>query len=1301
MPSGHNDPKLLYAINGVSAYHIANGKEELLTPAGPQTLSLLMIYHQPPTSYLIPRWDLGPDSGAFTRIEFPSVESRKGIQEDVDTFETILAQCTAFLERAPPPRMGKTGRSLEGKGEKSAAAKAAEAAGDALPAYNPADFKPGEGYARGSHSGATPGQIVLVDEEDGSVIGELTDAYQIVEASGLKPGSKDPVEITLSSDGGQKINVAPISAEMYEAELHPAYQKSFLVSNASAASRFIITGSDMISRLLQNQADSFTKKTQPSAKPMTFKPATRDHIRRISTFTGGAATLSAKTVGQITKVAHNFGATFGGHGKGKDKDGSTRKGYDKDGKPVSTYKPGLLNKSMMAFSTVMDGVEQAGRNLLTSTSDVATTVVTHKWGDEAGDVTRSVGGGVKNVGLVYIDVTGVSRRAILKSVAKGMVVGHTVTGDNIIVGGGDGGAADLGQGAKQDAQSLSGMTVVEGKQPAGALNGKPTTPNINTQTTPTRSPTTTTTMLHEILLSLSGHPSPLLRSASAPSSTTTIADNSSSTTISPPERALLSSLARLSDLHIHLLTATAHIAATHPSVICRAVASAIDARHLAAFRQKVLRVEETILRQDAGLVGAYHIVPLTAVVGEFDGWGRRLEWLALVVEVVVGGRSSSSFEKNRGGGGGSSCTGARVMDFLRGELQTGYRDVEEMTGSLVAVAEAAWVKQVSAWVLYGRLPGFGEGDFFVRKGRVGEDGDGDGGEGDYRCEMGLLPGFVTPATAASMLFIGRSLNQIRAKSVGDYSLRGNDHLSTQLTRLAALKHPIDSATFARTIADIRQFLSRTTLQRLLPLSRVIETLQLLRDFFLLRRGEFAMALTQQADEKIRSRWKRAENLAYEKRDGFSNVTVKEGEVAAVLARTWAAMGSMQGEHAEEDEGLELGRDLLRLAMTKSRAATPMTPASAEGGLAAIAPTPFRNLLFSVPVVLTLQIPSPLDLFLSQSDLQTYTAINSYLLSLRRAHLRLTDLWKITSLRRHHPAPPGPPYGSTRGGREQVHLFRQRHAARSSILRNAWATASAAIFFLGETEGYLQTEVVAGLSDGFHRWLTTGEDEQRHDDDTSKQPPSTTPRPRDGHDTPAADDDDDIWLAESTSSSTPAPSESQDQTHPHHDPQTLATAHRLYLGALVHRLLLSQQSFTDPLYELLVQIDHLVALVHRLHSVWAAADLEADAGVVDAFVDLEREERDVQGEIRGVEGRVKRDIEGLIGELRLLEGRVVGVEDEGEMVWMRETGEYVPRRVGGIDRLLMKLDFGSWFRREGGDGGGGGDGDEMDLDDGVF
>ncbi|MCQ6513099.1 hypothetical protein NPN18_25355, partial [Vibrio parahaemolyticus] len=80
-----------------------------------------------------------------------------------------------------------------------------------------------------------------MDEEDGSVIGELTEGYNIVEGGGLQPGSKDPVQITLPSDGGQQIAVAPASREQVDMLMHPAYKKSTIVSNAAAASRLIVT----------------------------------------------------------------------------------------------------------------------------------------------------------------------------------------------------------------------------------------------------------------------------------------------------------------------------------------------------------------------------------------------------------------------------------------------------------------------------------------------------------------------------------------------------------------------------------------------------------------------------------------------------------------------------------------------------------------------------------------------------------------------------------------------------------------------------------------------------------------------------------------------------------------------------------------------------------------------------------------------------------------------------------------------------------------------------------------------------
>lgn len=420
--AGHNEPKLLYAVGNINAYHLQDGKETPIGNSGAQTMSLLMvptsspfsdlstvdptsatpeedfylhlhlppeldlslpattqIYHQPPRSYLIPRWDLGPDTRAFTRIEFPKIGSGadRVTQEDIDTFETILAQCTAFLERAKVP------------------------SGDQQ-AYNPADFKPGEGYVSSGSNEKGQGHIVLVDEENGSVVGELGQGFNVVEGKDVHAGSKRPVEISLPDGEGNQIYVQAASEEYLRMARHPAYKDSKLVQNAAAASRLIVTGSGWISNQMSSGADSYVKKTQPNPKPMTFTPATHERARKLHSLTSSAVGLSAKTVGTVSKHAQNIGASMTGRGTKKNK-------LEKEG-----YKPGLLNRSMMAFSTVADGIDYASRNLLASGSSAATQVVGHKYGNEAGNMADSLAGGVKNVGLVYVDAAGVSRRAIIK-----------------------------------------------------------------------------------------------------------------------------------------------------------------------------------------------------------------------------------------------------------------------------------------------------------------------------------------------------------------------------------------------------------------------------------------------------------------------------------------------------------------------------------------------------------------------------------------------------------------------------------------------------------------------------------------------------------------------------------------------------------------------------------------------------------------------------------------------------------------------------------------------------------------------
>jgi spartin len=249
--------------------------------------------------------------------------------------------------------------------------------------------------------------------------------------------------------------------------MHPAYKDSRMVSSAAAASRLIVTTSSLVAQTLQSQADSFTRKTKPDAVPMTFTPTTHARVRKINTFTDSAAGLSAKTVGSVTKFAQNIGAGLTKKGE------RDERGLGPDGKPDTSYKPGLLNKSLMAFSTIADGIDQASRGLLAGTSSAATTVVGHKYGSEAGELTRHLSGGVQNVGLVYIDATGVSRRAIIKSVAKGMVVGKVRGGGDLVVYGGEAGvvAAQAPPSNWKEQEALQGRYADGGEASGNGGNG--------------------------------------------------------------------------------------------------------------------------------------------------------------------------------------------------------------------------------------------------------------------------------------------------------------------------------------------------------------------------------------------------------------------------------------------------------------------------------------------------------------------------------------------------------------------------------------------------------------------------------------------------------------------------------------------------------------------------------------------------------------------------------------------------------------------------------------------------------------
>lgn len=771
-------------------------------------------------------------------------------------------------------------------------------------------------------------------------------------------------------------------------------------------------------------------------------------------------------------------------------------------------------------------------------------------------------------------------------------------------------------------------------------------------------------MLHELLLALSGHPSSLL-------SPSTEGENGNFQDIlSPAESSLLKSLAEdLGEKCSSIREKATRISSTHVSIVCRAVSTATVSTHLGNFQQRILEVERWILEENSNLVGAYSIVPLSGLVRAFDGWGRKLEWLWKLVQFIQ--PDVLDEEIRQGKVSQRPCTANQVLERLRESTHTGYPDIEQIALHLTKIAEEAWLRQVSSWVLDGRLPSLGAEDFFIVKEKAG--GKVDESTEIYRIMGSLVPAFVTPSTANSILFIGKSLNHIRDKrsTVVDGFSTGtsteSELLSSHLAHLSSLGSPINTSGLSAAISAIRASLSKKALQKLLPQSKVLELLRVLKNFFLLERGEFAIALIHAADERLASRQYRSTERSNQKvLEGLSNVHFKEGEVSAVLTRTWTTLSLLQGADDDDvDEDMDLARELLWLSIK------PRNTDTLANSTSNLSDPTFDDFLLPTRTTLRLRVPSPLDLVLSSSHLETYSQIHTYLLSIRCGHLRLSQLFLLSVLRRDHPSPKASQHVSPGDRMETLAGMRQRADRRAKMMRPIWAAVGLATFLLAELGEYLQGQVIKSSWNEFHRWLDHGQ----------------SPSARNFHH-PASPEP---TALEADSDAPP----SNPSTRPPHDPETLSLGHSRYLTTLTQQLLLTYSAFTAALHAFLRSSAHLCALTQRLTTVQHALDLQTDTGMEDVFMaNHAAEESALVTELRTAATSVEAQVQNLVELLREIDrggsrigpsatqgqNEITSADGTGAAVADNEELVFIPWKGWGVERLLLKLD---WSRRDGG------------------
>ncbi|OAL33745.1 hypothetical protein AYO20_06921 [Fonsecaea nubica] len=745
-------------------------------------------------------------------------------------------------------------------------------------------------------------------------------------------------------------------------------------------------------------------------------------------------------------------------------------------------------------------------------------------------------------------------------------------------------------------------------------------------------------MLHEILLSLSGLQSPIWSHAGSTAGTGD--EKTFSQYVSPPERAMLATLGHLHDLHTLIKGATSSLSTTHRSMVCRAVSSSIADVHLSKFVDKIIEVESCILQKDAAYVGAYEVVPLSTLVAEFAPWTRRLEWLWSVVLHLD--PHSTQNVKNR------SPSGASILDWLENETHTGYSDIEDMAIALLTVAQKAWMRAASLWVLYGRLPTSGAEDFCIKpnsKPLSVMD--------SYILDYSLAPKFLNPGTSSALLSAGSALSRLYSQTVSFgplLSVSSDASLSllpTHLALLESLQYPLNPALVENTICSINQSISENALSQVLPRPLVMQLLQVILRYMLLNHGEFAVSLINHADDRVVNHRQTPNTTRPVRKIGrLDELTIKEAELKGILNKTMAELSALQVDDDMEDDTLNLARKLLSLRTVDEKNELDRDLVST---------------LLPTPTILHLTIPnaSPLHIFLSSSDVRMYSCINAYLVSIHRAGLHLSALWKLSSHRRCYPSPMGPPQSASQYGRQILASRRARDARRSTRTRAYWTTASRALFMINELEAFLQGEVIQGSWTHFSNWL----------DGNDGLYPSSAKSSRPG-------------TASSAGQTGTAESSNHEASTMPTDPRTMAEAHRRYLHALYTALFLTNVAFVAKLKDFLSQADHFIALFSRLQTVWEGLDLQEDQGVFDAFSNYAQDEIDVLAEMDRTRTSIEIALSDLVTEIRDMEKEkwtgvglnTTSLQESMDRIQLNGHGtKFVPWQARTVDRLVMKLD----------------------------
>lgn len=258
--------------------------------------------------------------------------------------------------------------------------------------------------------------LVLVDSKTGNELGALQG--MTISPSLNLPEDKSPVDVIIDPETDQ-VKIEPHIVVEYEKE-------DYILSSASSLSNGLIFVANKVSTGLESVANWWVENRPASDKPLVFSESTKKNVERLSSVTATGASYSRRAVDALGDAAASVASRL----MPNDKPEGTEASEKQTDAPIKAP-DGLLNRSLIAFSTVMDGMDTATQTLLQSATSSSTRVIGHSYGPEAKALAERFSRTVTNCTLVYIDTRGIYRKAIIKGLGKSLFNG--VVGDDKVV----------------------------------------------------------------------------------------------------------------------------------------------------------------------------------------------------------------------------------------------------------------------------------------------------------------------------------------------------------------------------------------------------------------------------------------------------------------------------------------------------------------------------------------------------------------------------------------------------------------------------------------------------------------------------------------------------------------------------------------------------------------------------------------------------------------------------------------------------------------------------------------------------